>query len=292
MNLDAAGPFPSRFAKMSGAGNDFVVFLERAPAGPETGEAIRRLCDRRTGIGADGVLFVTAASRGDGPPRVVADYFNADGGASRFCANGTRCAARIASLRLDAGRELRRRHGLGSGRGADRGERPRHDHPSGAGAARADSPDAGNRRRSEGGDCSGGGRGGGRRPAPRDRGLARGVARRSRPCSSRAAAPPTPGDAGGDECQLRRARPDVGQSLSGPGNGASRTRRSPAVRGRWRRRWSRPWPGRGRAADRRRRGRARRSSSISTGGGRLTAIRLTGDARLLYEGEISYEEWS
>jgi diaminopimelate epimerase len=91
---------------MSGAGNDFVVFLERAPEGPETGEAIRRLCDRRTGIGADGALFVTAASRGDDRPRVVADYFNADGGASRFCANGTRCAARIASLRLDAGRDF------------------------------------------------------------------------------------------------------------------------------------------------------------------------------------------
>lgn len=106
MSLDVAGPLPSRFAKMSGAGNDFVVFLERAPAGPETGEAIRRLCDRRTGIGADGALFVTATPRGDGPPRVVADYFNADGGASRFCANGTRCAARIASLRLDAGRDF------------------------------------------------------------------------------------------------------------------------------------------------------------------------------------------
>jgi diaminopimelate epimerase len=88
---------------MSGAGNDFVVFLERAPEGPETGEAIRRLCDRRTGIGADGALFVTGAPRGEGPSRVVADYFNADGGAARFCANGTRCAARIASLRFDTG---------------------------------------------------------------------------------------------------------------------------------------------------------------------------------------------
>ena len=106
MSRDGAGPLPSRFAKMSGAGNDFVVFLERAPGGPETGEAIRRLCDRRTGIGADGALFVTAGRQGDGPPRVVADYFNADGGAARFCANGTRCAARIASLRLDAGREF------------------------------------------------------------------------------------------------------------------------------------------------------------------------------------------
>ncbi len=106
VSRDGPGPFPSRFAKMSGAGNDFVVFLERAPAGPEAGEAIRRVCDRRTGIGADGALFVTAERHGDRPTRVVADYFNADGGAARFCANGTRCAARIASLRLDAGREF------------------------------------------------------------------------------------------------------------------------------------------------------------------------------------------
>ena len=103
---EGAGPLPSRFAKMSGAGNDFVVFLERAPEEPETAEAIRRVCDRRTGIGADGVLFVTAAPHEEGPPRFVADYYNADGGASPFCANGTRCAARIASLRLDAGRDF------------------------------------------------------------------------------------------------------------------------------------------------------------------------------------------
>jgi diaminopimelate epimerase len=106
MTRGASGPLPSRFAKMSGAGNDFVVFLDRAPGGPEGAEAIRRLCDRRTGLGADGVLFVTAAPPGEGPPRFVAEYVNADGGPALFCANGTRCAARIASLRLDAGREL------------------------------------------------------------------------------------------------------------------------------------------------------------------------------------------
>ena len=87
---------PSRFVKMSGAGNDFVLFAGAPPGGTEKAAAIRRLCDRRTGIGADGVLFV----RRDGA-EVVADYFNADGGAARFCANGTRCAARLASRVLD-----------------------------------------------------------------------------------------------------------------------------------------------------------------------------------------------
>ena len=45
-------------------------------------------------------------SVGDGPPRIVADYYNADGGASRFCANGTRCAARLAHEKLHAAPEL------------------------------------------------------------------------------------------------------------------------------------------------------------------------------------------
>ena len=85
-------PLPSRFVKMSGAGNDFVMFLGAPSGGAAEADAIRRLCDRRTGIGADGVLFV----RRDGTD-VAVDHFNADGGASRFCANGTRCAARLAS---------------------------------------------------------------------------------------------------------------------------------------------------------------------------------------------------
>jgi len=99
---------PSRFAKMSGAGNDFVVFLGRPSGGSAEAAAIRRLCERRTGIGADGVLFV----RREGTD-VVADYFNADGGASRFCANGTRCAARLAALALGAAGDFVVRTGWG-----------------------------------------------------------------------------------------------------------------------------------------------------------------------------------
>ncbi len=99
--MSGAAPLPSRFVKMSGAGNDFVMFLGRPGGGPEEGRALRRLCDRRTGVGADGVLFV----RKDGAD-IVADYFNSDGGAARFCANGTRCAARLASLALGVGPDL------------------------------------------------------------------------------------------------------------------------------------------------------------------------------------------
>lgn len=75
-------PRPTRFWKLSGAGNDFVL-LEGRLASPKARSLARRLCDRRAGVGADGLLV---ASRGH------ADYFNADGSRA-FCGNGARCAA-------------------------------------------------------------------------------------------------------------------------------------------------------------------------------------------------------
>lgn len=90
--------------KMEGSGNDFIVatgdWADRLVGDPEL---VRRLCDRRRGIGADGTLAVTARSAST----VELVYCNADGGESSFCANGTRCAARAAvellgcDLRLD-----------------------------------------------------------------------------------------------------------------------------------------------------------------------------------------------
>lgn len=93
---ESIGGLPRRFWKMTGAGNDFLVFEGTAAVGPLEAETIRRLCRRGTGVGADGVLFVSAG-KGDGAAAVL-DYYNADGGPARFCANGTRCAARFAVL--------------------------------------------------------------------------------------------------------------------------------------------------------------------------------------------------
>ncbi|HTS03215.1 MAG TPA: diaminopimelate epimerase [Thermoanaerobaculia bacterium] len=95
MTAPGLGALPPRFTKMSGAGNDFLVFSEAVGVGAAEAAAIRRLCRRGTGVGADGVLFVTA----EGPRRVAADYYNADGSLARFCGNGTRCAARFAALK-------------------------------------------------------------------------------------------------------------------------------------------------------------------------------------------------
>lgn len=99
------GGLPARFTKMSGAGNDFLVFGvdSRVAVSARRSGTIRELCRRGPGVGADGVLFVLARRTARGGTRVVADYYNADGGPARFCANGTRCAARFAAraLRVD-----------------------------------------------------------------------------------------------------------------------------------------------------------------------------------------------
>ena len=83
----------SELYKLEGAGNDFVLgfgaWARRLDSEPDL---VRRLCDRRRGIGADGTLSLEAV----GTDRVRLGYRNADGGEAVFCANGTRCAARAA----------------------------------------------------------------------------------------------------------------------------------------------------------------------------------------------------
>jgi len=75
------------FTKMQGWGNDFVV-LE----GPLqlSVEEISEICDRRFGIGADGVLVITKLD----PVRM--EYWNADGSPAEMCGNGLRCVAKYA----------------------------------------------------------------------------------------------------------------------------------------------------------------------------------------------------
>lgn len=73
------------FTKMQGLGNDFIVI--DGPLGLSTEEVVE-LCDRRLGIGADGVLVV---SRGED---IGMEYWNADGSQAEMCGNGLRCVAR------------------------------------------------------------------------------------------------------------------------------------------------------------------------------------------------------
>jgi len=92
------GPRPSarrplRFTKMHGLGNDFVVFDAVRQSVHLDAAAIRRLANRRFGIGCDQVLLVE-------PPRLPGtDFhyriFNADGSEVEQCGNGARCFARF-----------------------------------------------------------------------------------------------------------------------------------------------------------------------------------------------------
>ena len=90
-----------RFLKGHGTENDFVVLPDPDGTvhGELTPERVRTLCDRRAGIGADGVL--RAVRRDDG---WFMDYRNSDGSVSEMCGNGVRVFARY--LRDHEGEQL------------------------------------------------------------------------------------------------------------------------------------------------------------------------------------------
>ena len=81
-----------RLEKYHGLGNDFLVLLDLDGRHPLEGEEVRALCDRHRGVGADGVIRVTA-----GP---TMELYNADGGRAEISGNGIRCLARAV---VDAG---------------------------------------------------------------------------------------------------------------------------------------------------------------------------------------------
>ncbi|MGZ3495943.1 MAG: diaminopimelate epimerase [Vulcanimicrobiaceae bacterium] len=86
--------------KMHGALNDFVIVDERTPRIPDLPSFARAVCDRRGGIGADGVLAILSSEIGDVRMRVI----NADGSEAEMCGNGMRCVARYLSEAGDGDR--------------------------------------------------------------------------------------------------------------------------------------------------------------------------------------------
>jgi diaminopimelate epimerase len=112
------------FTKMTGSGNDFVVFDGREVSleAVTQPEVIRAICDRHNGIGADGLVVLSPAttdSRDRGasmapPPALLLKYFNRDGTLGELCGNATLCSTALAvrgglapadqvQLRTDAG---------------------------------------------------------------------------------------------------------------------------------------------------------------------------------------------
>lgn len=77
------------FHKYEGAGNDFVILDDRNARFNLSTDEIAHLCDRRFGVGADGLMLLQSCP--DADFRMV--YYNADGNESTFCGNGGRCLA-------------------------------------------------------------------------------------------------------------------------------------------------------------------------------------------------------
>jgi diaminopimelate epimerase len=81
------------FYKMSGSGNDFVVLDGRFTDGSRwPAEQVRAVCDRRTGVGADGLVILTPATA----ESVRMAYWNADGSPGALCGNAALCSGRLA----------------------------------------------------------------------------------------------------------------------------------------------------------------------------------------------------
>jgi diaminopimelate epimerase len=92
------------FIKMSGAGNDFIVINKDSfPELILNSSSIKKLCDRRNGIGADGLITIAGS---DAPYDFLMRYYNADGTTGSLCGNGARCAIRFAEFSMITGNKF------------------------------------------------------------------------------------------------------------------------------------------------------------------------------------------
>jgi diaminopimelate epimerase len=92
------------FWKMNGSGNDFIVIDNRdgKVSDGDMSALVKGVCRRMESVGADGVIFIVKPEKYDFAWR----FFNADGGEAEMCGNGSRCAARFASLNGIAGTSM------------------------------------------------------------------------------------------------------------------------------------------------------------------------------------------
>ncbi len=89
-----------KFTKMSASGNDFIVVDNRkkqiSDVSSQISEIVKKVCQRKLGIGADGVLLLEESSKADFKMRI----FNPDGGEVEMCGNGARCIALWAKSKI------------------------------------------------------------------------------------------------------------------------------------------------------------------------------------------------
>lgn len=84
------------FYKYHGAGNDFLLSDARDSGLVLTTDQIRHLCNRHTGFGADGMMFLRNPSEGSGAAFRM-DFYNPDGSSGMMCGNGGRCIVAFAA---------------------------------------------------------------------------------------------------------------------------------------------------------------------------------------------------
>ncbi|MGH2747071.1 MAG: diaminopimelate epimerase [Actinomycetota bacterium] len=93
------------FAKYHGIGNDFIMIADPEDDLRISPAQVRRLCERRFGIGADGIIRVAPGEDG---AELFMDYLNSDGSVGEMCGNGIRCLAVFARERgMTASSELK-----------------------------------------------------------------------------------------------------------------------------------------------------------------------------------------
>ncbi|MDD1747218.1 MAG: diaminopimelate epimerase [Methanomassiliicoccales archaeon] len=79
-----------RFFKYEGLGNDFIVLEDLDGKAPKDSDFAIKWCDRRFGIGADGILYILRAEGADAYMKIL----NSDGSEAEMCGNGIRCVAK------------------------------------------------------------------------------------------------------------------------------------------------------------------------------------------------------
>ena len=101
------------FTKAHGAGNDFLLTWAKEAPSSGRAQAARAICERHTGIGADGWMLVSQPPPGETEYESAIELFNSDGSVAEISGNGTRCAAAfLADVGL-AGDTVRIRTGAG-----------------------------------------------------------------------------------------------------------------------------------------------------------------------------------
>ncbi|MEW6096724.1 MAG: diaminopimelate epimerase [bacterium] len=91
------------FTKMVASGNDFVVIDNRAGMIEVTPGLVRKICQRKLGVGADGVLIVERSKVANFKMRII----NSDGTEAEMCGNGGRCIAKFAQVKEIAKNEMK-----------------------------------------------------------------------------------------------------------------------------------------------------------------------------------------